>query len=321
MASDLDPAMHTAMDRVAALLDERCAGKGPFQEIARHVFARPGKRIRARLAVACAGLEGISSAMERDAIEGAAAVEVLHEASLVHDDICDAATERRGAPSVAAAFGIRAAGLTGAFLAGHALALLGGVLERRGEQLELARLTGLIEGQLLECIPPGVSPRDVGRRYERVAAGKTGVLFRFACELGALLGRSPAAAREAVDGFASELAIGFQVLDDVRDLEHPVDLGKPACNDLACGVVTWPVLNWLESVVDPVAALQRVVRRPKGAEEIEALRRIIVRSGATERARRFARAHLDAACTKLAELPSGWGRQNLEAVVTLVERL
>jgi geranylgeranyl pyrophosphate synthase len=312
--------MWTAMNRVDALLTERCTGTGPFQHIARHIFARPGKRIRGRLVLACTGLQHTGNPIERDAIEAATAVELLHEASLVHDDICDAATKRRGAPSVVAAFGIRAAGLAGAFLAGHALVLLGGVLERRGQRLDLGPLSDLIEGQILECVPPSASLRDARQRYERVVRGKTAVLFRFACALGALLDRCPAPVRASVETFAVELAFAFQVLDDVRDLEDPADLGKPACKDLACGLVTWPVLNWLESVADPVAGLERLRRTPKATRDIEALRSMIVGSGATEHARGFARARLAAARSALTALPASWGREQLVALITRVER-
>jgi len=320
IASDVDPAMCAALDRVAALLDERCAGDGPFQQIARHVFARPGKRIRARLTVACAALRGIGNPPERDVIEAAAAVELFHQASLVHDDICDAAAERRGAPSVVAAFGIRAAGLAGAFLAGHGLALLGGLMARRHRRLDLARLESLVEGQILECVPRRPSAREAWSRYERVVAGKTGALFRFACEVGSMLVAFPASICGAVDVFAGELALAFQMLDDVRDLEGPPDLEKPVCKDLACGVVTWPMLHWVTTVADPAAALERAARVPKSAEEIVALRRLILDSGATVRARRFARERLAAARAALDELPPGWGRANLEALVVRVEQ-
>ena len=152
---------------VETLLDERCARIGPFPD--RPTCARASRKADSR--ATCRRPPPRRHPIGRDAIERAA-IELLHEASLVHDDICDAAAERRGAPSVVAAFGIRAAALTAAFFAGHALSLMGGVLERRGLRLELARLTGLVGGQILECIPSHVSPRDLALRYEKVATGR-----------------------------------------------------------------------------------------------------------------------------------------------------
>ena len=318
VATDGDSAMREAMQRVAARLEQRCGGAGPFRDVVRHVLARPGKGIRGRLLLACAGLERMPNAMGPDAIDAAAAIELLHEASLVHDDICDAASTRRGAASVVAAFGMRTAGLAGAFLAGHALGLLGDVLARRGRPAELTRLTALVEGQMLESVPPPVSLRDARRRYERVVNGKTGALFRFACEVGVLLTRLPPSVGERVDVFARNLALAFQVLDDVRDLEEPADLGKPAAKDLDCGIVTWPVLAWLERESEPTASLRRVTRVPKTVAETEALRRTIRDCGATERARDFARGCLAAAREVLDAVPPGWGRQALDAVVVRV---
>jgi hypothetical protein len=167
--------MLSDMTRVATLIEERCAGRAPFQAIGRRVVAQPGKRIRSRFLLACAGLTDRDITMQRDAVEAAAAIELLHEASLVHEDICHAAPERCGVSSVVAAFGIRTAALAGAFFAGQALALLGPVLERRGQQIELslAVVAGVEQWAAL------LTRVDSASRHHEPADSVMGRLFRW----------------------------------------------------------------------------------------------------------------------------------------------
>ena len=105
---------------VADRLHEILITGGTFDAIYRHILAAPGKRVRAGLVLACARLLPSAAAVPlRDAVDLACAMEMFHEASLVHDDICDGSLLRRGAPSVPAAFGVRTAARAGFHLAGN----------------------------------------------------------------------------------------------------------------------------------------------------------------------------------------------------------
>lgn len=277
-----------------------CSGDGELPAIARRVLAVPGKRLRARLALASAAL-GDGELIDPDAVRVAAAVELLHEASLAHDDVCDRSLLRRGAPSVAAAFGMRIAVRLGIWLAARGLALIGDVEGRRRLGLALAPLTALAEGQLLETVPGEGSVAERRDHYLTVVRAKTGALMRLACDAGARVAGLSVAHRDALAGFADGFGTAFQIWDDVRDLEAPATLGKPGGSDLANGVWTWPMLEWLGDRPDAVALVEAGL-------PLEALRAELVASGALRRARAFAAAELARARQAVLALPDRPGR-------------
>jgi geranylgeranyl pyrophosphate synthase len=275
-----------------------CCDDSELAPIARHVLAVPGKRVRGRLTLACASLAGGG---DRDAVRAAAAVELLHEASLVHDDVCDRSLRRRGAPSVAAAFGMRVAARFGIWLAARSLALIGELEVRRRLGLAFAPLTALAEGQLLETVRCGESAAERRDHYLAVVRAKTGALMRMACDVGGrLAGLSP---RElaALAAFAEAFGTAFQLRDDIRDLEAPTSLGKPGGSDLANGIWTWPVLEWLGDRPDGAA-------RTLAARPLDALRAELEASGALPRTRLFATAELARARRALLGVPDAPGR-------------
>lgn len=285
-----------------------CEGS-ELSPIAQHVLAVPGKRVRGRLTLASASLgagggagagTGIGPA-DRDAVRAAAAVELLHEASLVHDDVCDRSLVRRGAPSVAAVFGMRVAARLGIWLAARGLALIGELERRRGLGLAFAPLTALAEGQLLETVRGGTTAAERRRHYLAVVRGKTGALMRMACDAGGRLAGLSRGELDGLDAFADAFGVAFQIRDDVRDLEAPASLGKPGGNDMANGVWTWPVLEWLGDRPDAEA-------RALAARPLEAVRAELDASGALLRARAFAAAELARARRALLGVPDGPGR-------------
>jgi geranylgeranyl pyrophosphate synthase len=277
-----------------------CAGDGELAAIARHVLAVPGKRLRGRLVLASAAL-GDAAIGAPDAVRAAAAVELLHEASLVHDDVCDRSLLRRGAPSVASAFGMRVAVRFGIWLAARGLALIGELEARRRLGLELAPLAALAEGQLLETVRCGAAIAERRAHYLAVVRAKTGALMRMACDVGARLAGLSDAARAALAAFADAFGTAFQVRDDIRDLEAPVSLGKPGGSDLANGVWTWPMLEWLAERPGAAAIVERGIA-------LDALRTELVASGALRRARSFAAGELARAREALHAIPDRPGR-------------
>jgi geranylgeranyl pyrophosphate synthase len=228
----------------------------PFDPIYRHILAAPGKRVRAGLVLACAGLlPSTTTVPPRDAVDLACSMEMFHEASLIHDDICDGSQFRRGAHSVPSAFGVRTAARAGFHLAGNALQVLARVLAdnpaafaRLGEVPGVTyndRLSDLSFGQLVETLPPAADADALRRHYELVAGAKTGTLFRLACSYGGTAGGVDDERLRALMLYADQLALAFQIMDDVRDVEGGVSLGKEAGGDLDRRVPTWPVIEWL----------------------------------------------------------------------------
>ena len=107
------------------------------------------------------------------------------------------------------------------------------------------RLSDLSFGQLVETLPPAVDDAALRRHYELVAGAKTGTLFRLACSYGGTAGGVDHDRLRALMRYADQLALAFQIMDDVRDVEGGPALGKDAGGDLDRRVPTWPVIEWL----------------------------------------------------------------------------
>ncbi|GGK47294.1 polyprenyl synthetase family protein [Nocardia camponoti] len=312
---------------VTARLHELLLTNGAFDDIYRHILAAPGKRVRARLVLATAGLLRAETdpapvaTSFGDAIDLACAMEMFHESSLVHDDICDGSLLRRGAASVAAEFGVRTSARLGFHMAGVALESVARVIDANPVVFAgigtapgvtyADRLSDLSFGQLIETLPPSVDV-DVDalrRHYELVAGAKTGTLFRLSCSYGGTAGGVNPERLQALMEYADQLGLAFQIMDDVRDIEGGVELGKDAGGDLERRVPTWPVIEWLAN-------------RP-GAHELwlsdettsEFLQADLIESGATKLAREAAVAATDTASRALEVFGPSPARDDLRALL------
>ncbi len=207
-----------------------------------------GKRLRPLLVVLAATAAGWSGEDDLPLVRAAVAVELVHSATLVHDDVIDGALLRRGHPSVVARAGRRAAIATGDLLFSRAFA----ELARNGDVAQLLALSdassALAAGELLQredAYAGGVAVE----RYLLRCELKTAALFEAACRLGALVARGngdqgPAGAlAEALGAFARRIGLAFQLLDDVLDVSGPVErTGKTRGADLLDGTVTLPLI-------------------------------------------------------------------------------
>jgi geranylgeranyl pyrophosphate synthase len=310
---------------VANRLHEILVNGGTFDAIYRHILAAPGKRVRAGLALACADLLPTPAVPLPDAVDLACAMEMFHEASLVHDDICDGSVLRRDAPSVAAAFGVRTAARAGFHLAGNALQVVARVLAdnpvafaRLGETpgvTYLDRLSDLSFGQLVETLPPAVDDAALRRHYELVAGAKTGTLFRLACSYGGTAGGVDDDGLRTLMRYADQLALAFQIMDDVRDVEGGPSLGKDACGDLDRRVPTWPVIEWLAT--RPGSHDMWLSRLTASAD----MQVDLVRGGATHASRAVAVRAAETACRAIDAFPPSPAREQLrELSVRVVSR-
>jgi geranylgeranyl pyrophosphate synthase len=311
------------MALVANRMHEILVTGGTFDAIYRHILAVPGKRVRAGLVLACARLLPSAAAVPlRDVVDLAIGIEMLHEASLMHDDICDGSLLRRNAPSVPAAFGVRTAARAGFHLAGQALQVVARVLAdntavftRHGEAPGVTYLDGISElsfGQLVETLPPATEDAALRRHYEVVARAKTGTLFRLACSYGGTAGAVDHDRLLALMQYADQLALAFQIMDDVRDIEGGPSLGKDAGGDLDRRVPTWPVIEWL---ANRHGSLQMWLSERTSSAEIQD---DLMRSGATRAARRVAVRAANTACRAVDVFPPSPARQHLCELSTRV---
>ena len=294
------------MARTEAHLDRVTAEAGaPLAAHANATVAAGGKRLRPLLVVLAAeSAGGPSPGGEERMIRAAVAVELVHNATLVHDDLIDGAPLRRGRPTVAAAAGRRAAVATGDLLFSRAFAEL--ARNEDAEQLRAlsAASSALAEGELLQREDAWAAHVAV-ERYLRRCELKTAALFEAACRLGALNAAAGSVElAEALGAFARRIGLAFQMLDDILDVSGPVErTGKSRGTDLLDGTVTLPFILARER--DP--ALARVeLRALGGPAQAEELCERIAATGALDEARERALTIVGEAKASLPEiLPAG----------------
>ncbi len=312
--SAVPPPVTTVLDAAEAWLPQRMGAveqrlsdlvDDHGDELAEHAgatLAAGGKRLRPMLVLLCAGAEA------GDAAVGAAtAVELVHMATLVHDDVLDAAPLRRGRPTVFARAGRGAATATGDLLLSRAFAELaaGGSGAARRVALLAAASVGLAQGELAQRRDAFVVEIDRERYLERCRL-KTARLFECACLIG--LDPEPGEqSREALAAYGREIGLAFQLLDDVLDVAGPpARTGKARGTDLLDGTVTLPLIVARER--DP--ALAAIDLRALDASGAEAACDRIAATGALEEVRAGARRRVESAKAALGQ--AELDRQRLE---------
>lgn len=236
---------------------------------AEDTLAAGGKRVRPVLVFCCAGPAALADpAVRDDVLHAAAAVELVHMATLVHDDLLDGATMRRGRPTVAKALGPERAVSTGDFLFARAF----GELTRAGSPSAVASLAGaaldLSKGELDQqraAFDLDLHEDD----YLARCARKTAALFAVSCRLGALTAGAGPEAQDRLAAFGQSVGMAFQILDDILDLAGaPSATGKRRGTDLRDGTVTLPMI--LAMRIEP-GLRDAIGRGMAGEGDLEAL--------------------------------------------------
>jgi heptaprenyl diphosphate synthase len=286
------PRLEDDLDRLEPLLRSSVVtGDGFLDDVTTHLIDAGGKRLRPLLAISAA-TAGERSATEDDLL-GGVSVELVHLASLYHDDVIDEATVRRNVESVNSRFGNLIAIVAGDYL----LARSAAIAARLGTEIAglLATTLGLLcQGQVAEVR----SSFQVGRTREQyfgAIEGKTAALMATSCRIGALTGGLPAGEVEALTQFGHSFGMLFQLRDDVLDVvATDGELGKPAGQDLAEGIYTLPVLLALEDP-DIGPELRTLLGQPLGQPERDKARAIVAGSPGVAVTVVEARRHLDSA--------------------------
>ena len=300
IASLLDlPRLGADLARLEDALRGSVASSDPFlAEVAGHLIAAGGKRLRPALAVAAAAAGG--GAVTDDVIQGGVSVELVHIGSLYHDDVMDEAVVRRGVDSVNARWGNLRAILAGDFLLAKASEIAAS-LGTEVAGLLAATIGKLCEGQVREL----QHTYDVDRTEEQYLAsieGKTAVLFATACRIGALVAEVPRPWVDALTEFGRLYGMAFQVVDDVLDVVATDEqLGKPAGHDLVEGVYTLPVIRTLASEAGGGSGeLRDLLGRPLDDAEKDRARKIVRANGAVDDAVAVAEDYIRQAVAALA---------------------
>ena len=271
--------------------ETRASEVGAVRDIGNHTLLAGGKRLRPALAVLCARVVGRDYPAERAARAGAAA-EMIHMATLMHDDVVDESRERRGKPTANAVFGNAITVLTGDFLLAKGISLLAG----NDDNLHVVRVfsdvtVAMAEGEVLQA----AVAHDVEitlATYEEIIGRKTARFLAGCCETGGMLGGATASERAALRAYGYDLGIAFQIADDLLDLSgDPQKTGKPLGTDLRDGRVTLPLIHALQHASpEDQARLRAALSSSTQITEadIALVAALVARGGGFEAARQFA---------------------------------
>ena len=288
-----------------------------IQEMGGYIAGAGGKRLRPSLLLLAARLADYRGPR---AVRLACVVELLHTATLIHDDVVDEAPLRRGRPSANAQWGDDASVLVGDHLYSKSFALL--VRDNdRGVMETLARSTvSMTEAEVfqLQLKRSGLTSEA---DYMRIITQKTASFMSACCRIGALLGGLPPAQTEALTRYGLDIGVAFQISDDALDFTaDQARLGKAIGADLREGKRTLPLIAMLERVApadaDRVRASLR--RRTLDAAEIEDIRRLVLEHDGVEYARARAQAFAQAAKTDLDSFAPSEERETLSLVADFV---
>lgn len=276
--------MRPDLDRVEARLELSAQIEFPVvSELVLGLVRAGGKRLRPLVLL----LAGRPFMADPDALVTAGAgVELLHTASLVHDDTVDRSSLRRGRPTLNAVLSSGAVILLGDYLFAQSAMLAAATNRPRVVGIFASTLADICDGQLREMF---VAHRldQTREEYDRRIFGKTASLFAGAAEMGAILGDAPRQDVLALRQYGSDVGMAFQIVDDVLDLrEGELQLGKPAGHDLTQGTVTLPTLMYASGLGESSDAMQRLQDVVSGdndeAAVVEHVVKDIRRSGVLE---------------------------------------
>jgi geranylgeranyl pyrophosphate synthase len=309
----LADALMRGLERVEEVLHREVRSDFEFvAETSLHLIDAGGKRFRP-LFTLLAGQTGPRPDSD-DVVRAAAVVELIHLATLYHDDVMDAATMRRGAQSANARWDNSVAILTGDFLFAHASRLVAD-LGPLAVRIIAETFAELVTGQMRETRGPQPGEDRVGH-YLRVISEKTGSLIATSGRYGGMFSGCPPEHVAALHRFGALIGTAFQISDDVIDIASPADSsGKTPGTDLREGVHTLPMLYALQGTDDVAVRLQHLLSRPitDDAEVDEALE--LLRTGpGLVRAREVLAEQAAAARAELAGLPDCPAKEALAAL-------
>lgn len=282
-------------------------GSPEMDEIISYLLSEPGKMLRPRLVFLASSLYPSDHSVVQDA---AVALELIHLASLVHDDVIDGSLLRRGKDSLNHRWGSKASVLVGDYLFATAFHLINqhnipAILESVTRTIQ-TMCSGEIQ-QLSSAFEIDLSLPDYLERIYR----KTACLFECCCRVGALASSMPAQQREYLQMYGVSLGMAYQIIDDVLDfLSTPQSLGKPSGSDLLEGNITLPVIYGLQND-NSREELTAILKTPAVlAGQLERVTELLHQCGAFEKSIQLAESYLADARSSLKMLPHP-GRESL----------
>ena len=285
---------------VDAVIRSRLKSVVPLiDQIAEHIISGGGKRLRPTLVV----LAARACEAQGDAhVEAAAFIEFIHTATLLHDDVVDGSSLRRGRDTANRVFGNQASVLVGDFVYSRAFQMMA-ALGRQPVMEVMAEATNVIaEGEVLQLMNAR-DPDTTEERYLEVIYRKTAKLFEAGAEVAAVLANVPAETRRSLAAYGRHLGTAYQLVDDMLDYRsNPKERGKNLGDDLAEGKPTLPLIYALKNGSEPQRAAIREAIRRGGLAQLEPVIAAIDATGGLEYSAELARQQSERAIRALAPL-------------------
>ena len=304
------------LEKVNDSLTEMAKKKHPFlARLLDHTFSTPGKNIRPAITLLASNFYPHD---ERNTEKMATGVELLHIASLIHDDTVDGAMLRRGKMTISSLWGPKAAVLAGDYIFAASATLVCDTGNIRVIRRFAETIMELSSGELQEMAET-YNPEQSMQGYLDRIYNKTASLFTTAAESGAILSGAPEACSQSMRSYGHNLGMAFQVVDDILDFDGTEEeIGKPIGSDLANGVVTLPTLIAMQrrSCCD---AVKRVLANPDDEDLMEEVVSLIQNESVLEESYEFASRYCEKALANLSGLPPCPSRDSLEELVSHVK--
>jgi len=270
-------------------------------EVGRHILLSGGKRIRPLLFILAARMCGCQG---NNLSDFSTIFEYLHAATLLHDDVIDAANVRRGVSTANTIWGNQAVILVGDFLLAKALSLAVTTNKLKILQVLSHATTMMAEGEILQLLHTG-NLKITEAEYFEVITRKTAILMSAACQIGAILGGVSEAQEEALSQMGLNLGITFQVVDDILDYTGDErQLGKEVCADLREGRVTLPLIHALAQATPADRERLEGIAQELTPESAQELKDLLEQYGSLGHARAVARDYTLKAQDNLASFPA-----------------
>ena len=272
-----------------------------INQVADYIVNSGGKRLRPALVLLSAGVFGKIAPAHH---ELAAIVEFIHTATLLHDDVVDESSMRRGRETANTLFGNAASVLVGDFIYSRAFQMMVDIQNMRVMEV-LAEATNIIaEGEVLQLL--NIHDADVtDEAYLKVINYKTAKLFEAATRLGAIICNASAADEQAMAEYGMRLGTAFQLIDDVLDLSgESTEIGKNLGDDLAEGKPTLPLLFAMRNGNAQQRETIRHAIEHGGLEELPTVIQAVKQTGALDHVRKLARQEADIGCAAIAHMPT-----------------
>ncbi len=307
------------MREVDAVIAQRLDSGVPLVgQVARYIISAGGKRLRPALLLLVSGALGYQGPQRFNL---AAVVEFIHTATLLHDDVVDDSTLRRGRATANEMFGNPASVLVGDFLYSRAFQMMLDARDMRVMEI-LAEATNVIaEGEVLQLMNMHDASLDE-EGYLRVIRSKTAKLFEASTRLAAVLAGSPPEVEQACADYGQALGTAFQVIDDVLDYDgDAAEMGKNLGDDLREGKSTLPLIAAMERAAPAQRNLIRGAIEQGSVDGLDAIVDIVRETGALDVARRAAAAEAQRAIDCLALLPrNAYSEGLLQLASSLLDR-